>query len=82
MEKKSIKHDFGENFTREKYLCTSKLSEVLSVSLSSLSTFLLVDGGDIIELLLLDGGDMRHELLDNDDLDDSAIEPKKVGFHS
>ena len=48
----------------------------------SLYTFLLVDGGDIIELLLLDGGDMRHELLDNDDVDDGVMEPKKVAFHS
>ena len=59
------------------------------VSSSSLSTFLLVDGVDIIELsLLLNGGDkielllldsdaMRHLLLDNDDVDDGVMAPKK-----
>ena len=57
--------------------------------LCSLSTFLMVDGGDIIELLLrlgggdimelllLDAGDM---LLDNDDFDNGAMEPRKVAY--
>ena len=45
--------------------------------LRSLSTFLMGDGGDIIELLLLDAGDM---LLDNDDFDNGAMEPRKVAY--
>ena len=61
----------------------------LLVSSTSVSTFLLVDGGDIIELLLLldggdiiellllDGGDMRLVLVDNDDIDDGVMEPKR-----
>ena len=39
---------------------------------------LRLGGGDIMELLLLDVGDM---LLDNDDFDNIAMEPRKVAFH-
>ena len=38
---------------------------------------LCLGGGDIIELLLLDAGDM---LLDNDDFDNGAMEPRKVAY--
>ena len=73
---------------RSFFILLESVSE-FPVSLSSLSTFLLVDGVDIIELsLLLNGGDkielllldsdaMRHLLLDNDDVDDGVMAPKK-----